>query len=174
LSINYNNSTMKLIASTDLILKQQALTWDFEKDLDAKELEVDMVKLMIESNGIGLAANQIGILKRVFAIRLKDQVPFCMFNPHVVQYDNETILDEEGCLSFPNLWLKVSRPKSITAGYLDRSGNKCIIELTGIDARCFLHELDHLNGVCFTDLISPLKLAMAIKKQRKHNGRTKR
>ena len=165
---------MKLIPSTDPILKQVAEPWDFEKNLDAKELEVDMVQLMIESNGIGLAANQVGILKRVFAIRLKDQVPFCMFNPHIVQSDEDTELAEEGCLSFPNLWIKVARSKSITAGYLDRHGNNCIIELTGIDARCFLHELDHLNGVCFTDIISPLKLAMAIKKQRKHNGRTKR
>ena len=80
---------------------------------------------------------------------------------------------EEGCLSFPDLWLKVKRPKSITAEYFDRNGNKCIIELTGIDAKCFQHELDHLDGVCFTSKISPLKLALAIKKQRKHNGRTK-
>ena len=80
---------------------------------------------------------------------------------------------EEGCLSFPNLWLAVKRPASINAKYLDRTGKECTIELKGIDARCFLHELDHLDGVCFTDKVSKLKLAMAIKKQRKHNGRAK-
>ena len=68
---------MQLIKSPNPILKQQAVRWDFEKDTGAKDLEIDMVQLMVESNGIGLAANQVGLLKRVFAIHLKDQVPFC-------------------------------------------------------------------------------------------------
>jgi peptide deformylase len=164
---------MKLVLAPNPILKQRAEDWDFDIDINAAELEVDMVMTMVVSKGIGLAANQVGILKRVFAIRLKDQVPFCMFNPTIVK--NESILedDSEGCLSFPNLFLKVKRYSSITAEYFDRQGKKRIIELEGLDARCFQHELDHLNGVCFTDEISPLKLAMAVKKQRKLNGRTK-
>jgi peptide deformylase len=164
---------LKLIKDDNPILKTKSEPWNFEKDLNAKELEVDMVQLMITSNGIGLAANQVGILKRVFAIHLKDQVPFCMFNPEVVYANMEEELAEEGCLSFPELWIGVKRPKSIAAKYLDRAGKECTIELSGIDARCFLHELDHLNGVCFTDKVSKLKLAMAIKKQRKKNGRAK-
>lgn len=164
----------KLVNSNNVALKTCSELWDFEKDVNAKDLEVDLVQLMIENKGIGLAANQVGILKRVFAIRLKDQVPFCMFNPSIVKTDTEIIEAEEGCLSFPNLFLKVKRPKSITAEYFDRNGNQCTIELTGIDARCFQHELDHLDGVCFTSKLSPLKLALAIKKQRKNNGRTKR
>ena len=155
---------MQLIKHPNPILTQKAVTWDFEKDTDAAALEVDMVQLMIESGGIGLAANQVGLLKRVFAICLKDQVPFCMFNPYILWGDNDMVNDEEGCLSFPDLFLKVPRHKNITAGYIDRQGNKRIIELTGIDARCFQHELDHLDGVCFTEHISPLKLAMAKKK----------
>jgi peptide deformylase len=155
---------MQLIKHPNPILKQQATHWDFEKDPGAAELEVSMVQLMIESNGIGLAANQVGLLKRVFAIHLKDQVPFCMFNPYILYGDNDLVDGEEGCLSFPDLFLKVPRHKNITVGYVDRQGNKRIIELTGIDSRCFQHELDHLDGVCFTDLISPLKLAMAKKK----------
>lgn len=165
---------MKLVASTDPILKQVAQAWDFEQDVNAKELEVDLIQLMIESGGIGLAGNQVGLLKRVFAIHLKGQVPFCMFNPYIIQGDNANTLDTEGCLSFPDLWLKVPRHNNIIAGYVDRQGNECTITLAGIDSRCFQHELDHLSGVCFTDLISPLKLQMAIKKQRKYNGRTKR
>lgn len=164
---------MQLIKDPNPILKQQAEDWDFEKDTGAESLEVDMVQLMIESNGIGLAANQVGLLKRVFAIRLKDQVPFCMFNPKIVSYSKDSVDGEEGCLSFPDLFLKVKRHSSITAEYLDRQGKSCIIELEGIDARCFQHELDHLDGVCFTDNISPLKLALAKKKQlkkRKRNG----
>jgi peptide deformylase len=165
---------MKLITSPNIVLKTQAIEWDFTVDTTAKELEVDMVKLMIERNGIGLAANQIGKLKRVFAIRLADQVPFCMFNPKVLSVSEELQLGEEGCLSFPDLWLDIARPQTVNAEYFDRLGKECKITLTGIDARCFLHELDHLDGVCFTDKISQLKLAMAIKKQRKRNGRTKR
>jgi len=171
---------MKLIKSTDPILKTKSEPWRFETPEDfseARQIEIDMVQFMIENNGVGLAANQIGILKRVFAIRLKDQVPFCMFNPWIISGDDEMIDDEEGCLSFPDLWLNVKRHKKITAGYIDRQGNKCIIELTDRDARCFQHELDHLDGVCFTDNISPLKLALAkkkLEKQRKKNGRAKR
>jgi peptide deformylase len=155
---------MQLIKHPNPILKQQAKHWDFEKDTGAETLEVDMVQLMVESGGIGLAANQIGLLKRVFAIHLKDQVPFCMFNPHILWGDDNMIIGDEGCLSFPDLFLKVPRHNNITAGYIDRQGNKRIIELTGIDARCFQHELDHLDGICFTDNISPLKLALAKKK----------
>jgi peptide deformylase len=155
---------MQLIKHPNPILKQQAVHWDFEKDTGAEALEVDMVQLMVESGGIGLAANQVGLLKRVFAIHLKDQVPFCMFNPYILYGDNDLVLADEGCLSFPELFLKVPRHKNITAMYVDRQGNKRIIELTGIDARCFQHELDHLDGVCFIEHISPLKLALAKKK----------
>lgn len=162
---------MKLIKFPDPVLKQKAEPWDFEKDSNAKELEVDMVQLMIESNGIGLAANQVGLLKRVFAIHLKDQVPFCMFNPYILNGDNDMVESEEGCLSFPDLFLKVPRHNKITAGYLDRQGKECIIELTGLDSRCFQHELDHLDGVCFTEHISPLKLALAKKKLLKKKGK---
>jgi peptide deformylase len=162
---------MKLIKFPDPILKQVAERWDFEKDLNAKEVEVDMVQLMIESKGIGLAGNQVGLLKRVFAIHLKDQVPFCMFNPYILHGDNEMVDSEEGCLSFPDLFLKVPRHNNITVGYLDRQGNKRIIELSGLDSRCFQHELDHLDGICFTEHISPLKLALAKKKLLKKKGR---
>jgi peptide deformylase len=164
---------MQLITSPNPILKQKAIHWDFDKDTNAKDLEIDMVQLMVENNGIGLAANQVGLLKRVFAIHLKDQVPFCMFNPYILYGDNDMVTDLEGCLSFPKLFFEVPRHKNITAGYVDRDGNKRIIELTGIDARCFQHELDHLDGICYTEHISPLKLAMAKKKllkKRKYNG----
>jgi peptide deformylase len=162
---------MQLIKSPDPVLKQVAVDFDWQA-FDAAELEIDMVKTMIDSGGIGLAANQVGLLQRVFAIRLKDQVPFCMFNPRVISASTEVDTSSEGCLSFPELWLDVKRPKTIDAEYFDRHGNKCTITLTGIDSRCFLHELDHLNGVCFTDIVSPLKLAFAKKKQqkRKRNG----
>jgi len=166
---------LKLIKSNAPALKQQSALWSFEspENLEqAKQLEIDMVKLMIESGGIGLAGNQVGLLNRVFAIHLKGRVPFCMFNPSLLAYSEDYIDGPEGCLSFPDLFFPVKRYSAITAEYFDRSGNKCIIELKDTDARCFQHELDHLNGVCFTEKISPLKLAFAIKKQkkRKSNG----
>lgn len=169
---------LNLIKDPNPILKTRAEDWQWNSPEDydnAKGLEVDMVQLMIENNGIGLAANQVGLLTRVFAIRLSGQVPFCMFNPRVISASETEQVSEEGCLSFPELFLDIKRPQSIQVEYFDRAGNQCIMDLTGIDARCFLHELDHLNGVCFTNKISPLKLALAKKKQmkRKRNGRTK-
>jgi peptide deformylase len=163
---------MKLVSSNDPVLKQKSADWNFETDGDAKSLEVDMVKTMIDSRGIGLAANQVGIAKRVFAIHLENQVPFCMFNPTIVDYTKDSVEGSEGCLSFPDLFLKVKRPSEVSVEYFDRLGQKCIMKLKGIDARCFQHELDHLNGVCFTDQVSQLKLALAKKKQqkRKRNG----
>ena len=163
---------MKLVNSNDPVLKQQATDWDFETDGDAKAFEVDLVKAMIDNRGLGLAANQVGIAKRVFAIHLQDQVPFCMFNPTLVAYSKDSVDGSEGCLSFPDLFLKVKRYSEVSVEYFDRLGQKCIMKLKGIDARCFQHELDHLNGVCFTDQVSQLKLALAKKKQqkRKRNG----
>lgn len=166
---------MQLVTSPDPILKQYASEWDFSVDnavVGAEIMEKQMVELMLANNGIGLAANQVGIAYRVFAIKLSDREPFCMFNPKLLGYSTALEEGEEGCLSFPDLWLKVKRYSIITAEYLDTQGKACTITLKGLDARCFLHELDHLDGVCFTDKVSPLKLTMAIKKQqkRKRNG----
>jgi len=167
---------MKLIKHPNPILKEQATLWLFENEEDFKEAvhtEQEMISLMKLSNGIGLAAQQVGLLKRLFVMRTQDGREFGVFNPIVLEVNNEKELGEEGCLSFPDLWLKVERSKSLIAKYLDNTGQERIIQLEGLDARCFLHELDHLDGICFTDGLSPLKLAMAIKKQRKLNGRTK-
>ena len=167
---------MKLIKHPNPALKQPATPWLFENEEDFKEAvhtEQEMISLMKLSNGIGLAAQQVGLLKRLFVMRTQDGREFGVFNPIVLEVNNEKELGEEGCLSFPDLWLKVERSKSLIAKYLDNTGQERIIQLEGLDARCFLHELDHLDGICFTDGLSPLKLAMAIKKQRKLNGRTK-
>jgi peptide deformylase len=167
---------MKLIKHPDPVLKQSATPWQFQVADDceqASKIEQEMISLMKAANGIGLAAQQVGLLKRVFVMRTQDGREFGVFNPTVLEVNNEKELGEEGCLSFPDLWLKVERSKSLIAKYLDNTGQERIIQLTGLDARCFLHELDHLDGVCFTDGLSPLKLSMAIKKQRKLNGRTK-
>lgn len=159
---------MKLIVEPDPILNQIAEEWDFSVDQNPEQLEKDMIQIMKASYGRGLAGNQVGILKRVFVIHLEGHPePIAMFNPNILETDSTENLSEEGCLSFPNLWLKVKRPVKIKSEYFDKNGNKCIIDLTGINARCFLHELDHLNGITFTSKVSQMSLMLARKKQRK-------
>jgi peptide deformylase len=161
---------LSLIPENDPILKQHAEQWDFKTHVNAAVIEREMLELMRSSNAIGLASNQVGLLRRVFVMKLADGREIGCFNPWIMFGDNDKIEGEEGCLSFPNLWLKVKRHNKITAAYLDNTGKQCIIELIGIDARCFQHELDHLDGITFTEYVSTLKLQMARKKQRKLNG----
>jgi peptide deformylase len=161
---------LTLVKEPDTILKQKAESWDFEQHVNAAVIEREMLETMKVHNGIGLAANQVGLLRRVFVMKLSDGREMGFFNPTILVGDNADIQGEEGCLSFPNLWLKVARSDKITAMYLDNTGKRCIIELEGIDSRCFQHELDHLDGITFTEYVSDLKLKMARKKQRKLNG----
>ena len=161
---------LKLHKEDDPVLKQPAERWDFENHVNAAVIEREMLELMRASNAIGLAGNQVGLLRRVFVMKLSDGREMGFFNPAILVGDNDLEEGEEGCLSFPNLWLKVKRSPKITAMYLDNTGKRCIIELEGLDARCFQHELDHLDGVTFTEYVSDLKLKMARKKQRKLNG----
>lgn len=166
---------MKLVKYPNNILKESLTDFNFDSNIDPELIESEMIEIMKLERGIGLAANQVGLGFRVFVMSpqlLDDKTPFALFNPKIISMSSDEEDGEEGCLSFPNLFLKVKRSKSISVEYLDKSNQQCIIELTGIDARCFLHELDHLNGVCFTDKVSKLKLDMALKKQRKINGRT--
>lgn len=161
---------MQLVNESDPILKQKAENWDFKNHINAAVIESEMLETMRASNGIGLAGNQVGLLRRVFVMKLTDGRELGCFNPWIMIGDNDLINGEEGCLSFPNLWLKVERHNKITAAYLDNTGKQCIIELEGLDSRCFQHELDHLDGITFTEYVSDLKLQMARKKQRKLNG----
>jgi len=161
---------MQLVNESDPILKQKAENWDFKNHVNAAVIEREMLETMQANNGIGLAANQVGLLRRVFVMKLANGRELGCFNPWIMIGDNDLVNGEEGCLSFPNLWLKVERHNKITAAYLDNTGKQCIIELEGIDSRCFQHELDHLDGVTFTEHVSNLKLTMARKKQRKLNG----
>lgn len=163
----------ELIKDPNPILKQKAENWDFKQHVNAAAIEREMLETMNSFGGIGLAANQVGLLSRVFVMKLSDGREMGFFNPTILVGDNGDLEEDEGCLSFPNLWLKVKRSDKITAMYLDNTGKQCIIELEGIDSRCFQHELDHLDGITFTEYVSDLKLKMAQKKQRKLNGRTK-
>ena len=153
-------------------LVETSTDWDFSQDTDAELLESAMISFMIENKGIGLAANQIGITKRVFVIGSYNiegfPQPFAVFNPKILSESKEQIADKEGCLSYPGLWLSVKRPESIVAEYQTSKGDTVTAEMSGLIARCFQHELDHLNGVCFVDKVSSLKLQLAMKKLRKN------
>ena len=153
-------------------LNESSEVWDFDKEeLDPEKLEFDMCNFMLNHNGIGLAANQLNIKKRVFAIGSKNvpgfPEPFCVFNPVILEASEEHVLDKEGCLSFPGLWLHLQRPKMIVAQYQNSKGETKEAKVEGYLAKCFHHELDHLNGICFVDKVSRLKLQLAMKKLKK-------
>jgi len=155
-------------------LAQPSTEWEFdsaESKAQARELENAMIDFMVANKGIGLAANQIGITKRVFTMGSNNiegfPFPFAAFNPKIISASTEEELTEEGCLSYPDLWLKVKRPTTIVAEYQDSDSNTHTVEMSGLIARCFQHELDHLNGVCFVDKVSPMRLQLAMKKLRK-------
>jgi peptide deformylase len=142
--------------------------WDFSKDGDPEDLEKNMIDFMIKNRGIGLAANQINLNKRVFVMGSENIAgfpkPFALFNPKIIESSKEMVLDQEGCLSYPGLFLMVKRPNWIVAEYQDSQGNFKEIKIDGYLAKCFQHEYDHLEGICFVDRVSQLKLNLAMKK----------
>jgi len=137
-------------------------------DSAIRSLVDDMTESMYAADGIGLAAVQIGVPKRVIVIDLdqKDgkRNPRVFINPVILWASEEKAVFEEGCLSVPEIWDDVERPAKIKAEYLDRDGKKQILEADGLLATCLQHEMDHLEGVLFIDHLSRLKRGMAIKK----------
>jgi peptide deformylase len=147
----------------------QAVSMDVETvDAEIRTLIDDMAESMYESDGIGLAAIQIGVAKRVLVIDLDQKEgkknPRAYINPKILWASEEMAVFEEGCLSVPEIWDDVERPARIKAEYLDRDGNKQLLEADGLLATCLQHEMDHLNGVLFIDHLSRLKRSMVIKK----------
>ena len=147
----------------------QAVSTDVETvDADIRKLVDDMADSMYAAEGIGLAAVQIGVPKRVIVIDLDQKEgtknPRAYINPKILWASEELAVFEEGCLSVPEIWDDVERPARIKAEYLDRDGNKQLLEADGLLATCLQHEMDHLNGVLFIDHLSRLKRSMAIKK----------
>ena len=147
----------------------QAVSSDVETvDGEIRKLVDDMADSMYAADGIGLAAVQIGVPKRVIVIDLdqKDgkKNPRAFINPKLLWTSDEVAVFEEGCLSVPEIWDDVERPARIKAEYLDRDGKKQTLEADGMLATCLQHEMDHLNGILFIDHLSRLKRSMVIKK----------
>lgn len=124
-------------------------------------------------NGMGLSANQCGLFERVFVIGTEHFQLVCI-NPKIVEQSEEMIKDAEGCLSFPGLSVKINRASWITAEYYDESGKLHNVKMEGLTARCYQHELDHMNGVKFTTYVKPVALQLARDKQKKLIKKIKR
>lgn len=140
--------------------------------IDPVELVNDMIETMAHNKGMGLAAPQVGLPYRMFV--LWSQETLAVFNPRIVDSTTEEILLEEGCLSFPHLFVKIKRPRSIKVRFTDPFGNTRTEKFTGMTARCFLHELDHLNGIDYTRRATQFHLASAYRKQKNLSRQLKR
>ncbi len=139
------------------------------EDADREQIKNDLIETMKNFNGIGLSANQIGIMERVFVMYsdIKNKKTMVCFDPRIVSFSDEEIVMEEGCLTFPGLWLKVSRPDGIEVIYEDENGEKQEKAMFGLEARIFQHEYDHMEGTNFTKKVSKLRLDRAKKRLKK-------
>ncbi len=156
-----------LIILPDPVLRQVSAPVETIDD-DIRRLADDMLETMYDAPGIGLAAIQIGVPKRLLVLDVtkegEERSPLVFINPEIVHSSGERSVYEEGCLSIPDYYAEVERPAAITVKYLDREGRKHAVEADGLLATCLQHEIDHLNGVLFIDHISKLKRDMVIRK----------
>jgi peptide deformylase len=170
---------LKIVKFPDSILRETMPEFDFYNPImDPKELEKQMLESMYAGNGMGLAANQVGIRTRVFVMGHQDHKEYgqAFFNPQIVTHSDVLLDLVEGCLSFPGIYVNIKRPTKILARWQNSKGEWQESEFDGYNCKCFLHELDHLQGIVFQDRVSTLKWALAVKKTKKgkkHNVRTK-
>ncbi|PZR79774.1 MAG: peptide deformylase [Stutzerimonas stutzeri] len=159
---------VELLPDSHPMLARRMEVFDFETDhRDPIAIRDLLTAAMLRYDGVGLASNQIGYECRAFAIKMDNRFPVVMFNPVITELAAETTVIEEGCLSFPDLFLKIARPQSCRVIYHDPEGNRQSELLTGYNARIALHETDHLNGIVMTSKVSKLKLDMAKKRSKK-------
>lgn len=162
---------MKIITFPNNILREQMPLFDFSNPtVDPIQLEKDMLETMYEYDGIGLSANQVGIRARVFVMGHRDnpEAGMAFFNPVVLENTSEIEDLEEGCLSFPGIFVKIKRPTAIKARWQNSRGEVMEGTFEGYECKCFLHELDHLEGIVFKDRVSSLKWSMGSKKSKRN------
>ena len=157
----------KILIEPDPILRQKSLEVKVV-DKDLQNLMDDMLLTMYSAPGIGLAAIQVGIPKRVIVIDLSKEKekknPMFFVNPIIKNKNSDLSRYEEGCLSVPDQFAEVDRPSSCEVEYLDYNGKKNLLKTSGLLATCIQHEMDHLEGILFIDYLSKLKKSMIIKK----------
>ena len=161
----------KLLYVPNPLLRQKA---DKIQSVGIKEKEIakKMMQIMIKVPGVGLAANQIGILKQIVTIFFVDQetkkkTQYTLFNPNIIFYSQEKIVMEEGCLSLPKQFAEIERPQNIVVEYLDENNKLIKKEVSGLESRILQHEIDHLSGKLFVDYLSSLKRNIMLKKVQK-------
>jgi len=157
----------KILTEPDPFLRQKSKKVDIVDD-EIRSLMDDMVQTMYDAPGIGLAAIQIGVPKRVIVIDIskKDEKknPMYFVNPEILIKSENDATYEEGCLSVPNQFAEINRPDKCKVKYIDYDGKEKILEAEGLLATCIQHEMDHLEGILFIDYLSKLKKSMIIKK----------
>ncbi len=163
----------KILTEPNEILRQ--ISKPVEKvGKEEQKLMDDMLETMYSANGIGLAAIQIGVPKRIIVMDLskdeKIKEPKYFVNPKIKNKDSLKSTYEEGCLSVPNQFAEIDRPKRCDIEYLDYNGNKKLLKAEGLLATCIQHEMDHLEGILFIDYLSKLKKSMIIKKLSKNKS----
>ena len=154
----------------DPVLLKPCAEWDFQNPPTGLQrfLAQDLLDTLAHEHALGLAANQVGISYRVMAMAVQETgEKLVLFNPEILEVSDQEWLCPEGCLSFPNVELMIARPKMVKVRWFTLHGQEQHTEFHNIDAKCFLHELDHLNGKVFKDYVSPLKFGRAIVKSRK-------
>ena len=164
-----------IITEPNKILRQKSIDVD-SVGKEEKKLMDDMLETMYDANGIGLAAIQIGVPKRIIVMDIaKDpekKNPLYFVNPIIKNKNLEHSTYEEGCLSVPNYFAEIDRPKKCDIEYLDYNGVKKTLKAEGLLATCIQHEMDHLEGILFIDYLSKLKKSMIIKKLSKLKSNT--
>ena len=165
---------MKIIIEPDPILRKKSHPVETVTP-DVRKLMDEMLKTMYEAPGIGLAAVQIGVLKRIIVIDItkeeKKKNPIFLIKPEFTFKSKNTSIYEEGCLSLPGHFAEIERPAECNIDYLDYDGNKKQIKANGLLSTCIQHEIDHLNGILFIDYLSKLKKDMIIKKLSKQKNK---
>ena len=166
-----------ILTVPDPILRKKSLQVD-KVDKEIKKLMDDMLETMYKAPGIGLAAVQIGVLKRVVVMDVSRETdkkePMYFVNPEIVWKSNEKVTYEEGCLSIPNQFANIERSEKCTVKYLDYFGAEKEIKAEGLLATCIQHEIDHLNGILFIDYLSKLKKDIIVKKLLKNKKELER
>jgi len=166
-----------ILTEPNKILRQVSNPVDHVGEEEQKLMD-DMLETMYAAPGIGLAAIQIGIPKRIIVMDIsrekENKTPLHFVNPEIVWKADEDIIYEEGCLSVPNQFAEINRPKTCHVKYLDYFGQPQLLKAQGLLATCIQHEIDHLEGILFIDYLSKLKKTMIIKKLSKQKGKSER
>jgi len=157
----------KILTEPNKLLRQISLPVEKVEETE-RELMNDMLETMYAANGIGLAAIQIGVPKRIIVMDLSKEEnkknPMYFVNPIIKKKNDQNVTYEEGCLSVPNQFAEIDRPKTCEVEYLDYNGNKQNLKAEGLLATCIQHEIDHLEGILFIDYLSKLKKEIIVKK----------